>query len=241
MKKSFLFLTFAVITAFTTFSLTSCGDDDDNTPSGGGNEMTEAGRAVVAVDLGLPSGTKWADRNVGASSKTDDGNYFAWGEIATKSDYSWSTYKYGNAYNRLTKYCADSEYGKNGFTDNKTELVLDDDVANKLWGGSWRMPSKEQIEELRANTTSQWTTVDGKAGRLFTAKNGNSIFLPAAGFREGSGAYHYVGSDGYYWSRTLLAESPGSARSLNFTSEGVSLGYNHRYYGISVRPVLPKK
>ena len=239
MKKSFLFLTFAVITAFTTFSLTSCGDDDDNTPSGGGNEMTEAGRAVVAVDLGLPSGTKWADRNVGASSKTDDGNYFAWGEIATKSDYSWSTYKYGNAYNKLTKYCTNSGYGKEGFTDNTKELVLDDDVANKLWGGKWRMPSMEQFEELISNTTSQWTTVDGKVGQLLTASNGNSIFLPAAGTLSVT-ALSGAGTYGFYWSRTLIEDRPYLANYLSFDSNNVYIASLYRYYGRTVRPVLQK-
>lgn len=111
---------FAVTTSFAMLSLSACGDDDD-APDGG---MTNAGRAAVAVDLGLPSGTKWADRNVGASSKTDVGEYFAWGEIATKSDFSWDTYKYGKASDELTKYCTDSEYGKDCFTDNKSELDL---------------------------------------------------------------------------------------------------------------------
>ena len=240
MKKNLFFLLIVVVSMFTTISFTSCGgdDDNDNTPSDGGSDMTEVGRAAVAVDLGLPSGTKWADRNVGATTKSDAGDYFAWGETSTKSDYDWSTYKYGNAYNKLTKYCTNSSYGKDGFTDNKTELVLDDDVAHKEWGGSWRMPSKEQFEELEANTTSEFTTVNNVKGYLFTASNGNSIFLPAAGGRYGTSLY-LAGSNAEFWSRTLNADGPGDAYGLDFYSSDPGVDYGGRWCGHTVRPVRP--
>ncbi|MBQ7057647.1 MAG: hypothetical protein IJM84_06845 [Bacteroidaceae bacterium] len=229
---------FLLLLAAIAFGFTSCGDDDD-TPI---ENLTPEGRAAVAVDLGLPSGTKWADRNVGATTKSDAGDYFAWGETSTKSDYDWSTYKYGNAYNKLTKYCTNSSYGKDGFTDNKTELVLDDDVAHKEWGGSWRMPSKEQIEELVNNTTSEFTTVNNVKGYLFTASNGNSIFLPAAGYRFGTSLIG-AGSDGLFWSRTLNADDPVDAYYLYFDSDEVGVSDNSSIGrgdgGRTVRPVRP--
>lgn len=236
MKKLFLFLTFAVITAFSLFSLTSCGsDDDDEVNPITGNRMDNG---YEYVDLGLPSGTKWATCNVGASKPEEYGGYYAWGEIAAKTDYSWSTYKYGNAYDKLTKYCTKSKYGLNGFTDGKTELELDDDVAHKLWGGHWRMPSEEQFEELLSNTTSQWVTVNGKEGRLFTASNGNSIFLPAAGRRNDTSLGN-AGSCGYYWSRTLNADYPDNAYYLFFDSGGMYVLNYGRDNGRTVRPVRP--
>lgn len=192
------------------------------------------------VNLGLPSGTQWATCNIGASKPEEYGGYYAWGEIATKSEYYWSTYKYGNDYDELTKYCTNSNYGLNGFTDGKTELELDDDVAHKQWGGQWRMPSVEQFEELLSNTTSQWVTVNGKEGRLFTASNGNSIFLPAAGRRYDT-SLSDAGSFGDYWSRTLRA-GPYNAYGLYFNSGGVYVAYVNdyfRYYGHTVRPVRP--
>lgn len=224
--SSLTFAYYGSSASFTTLDISSSGG-------------TENGHQYV--DLGLPSGTKWADRNIGASSSSGYGDYFAWGETTTKSNYDWSTYKYGNAYNKLTKYCTNSSYGKDGFTDNKTELVLDDDVAHKEWGGSWRMPSKEQIEELINNTTSEFTTVNNVKGYLFTASNGNSIFLPAAGFRGGT-SLGYAGSGGGYWSRTLNADHPNGAYYLYFYSDEVYVydyyyGYLDRYYGRTVRPV----
>ena len=223
-------------------SLTSCGgdDDDDNTPSGGGDNIgggSNTESKFIAVDLGLPSGTKWADRNVGASSKTDEGDYFSWGEISAKSTYNWSTYKFKGPYN-LTKYCDKSGFGKDGFTDNKTELDLSDDVARQKWGGSWRMPSKEQFEELLNNTQSDWTTVNGVKGRLFIGENGNSIFLPAAGYRNGT-SLSYAGSLAEYWSRTLYAGNPDYAYYLYFGSSHVNVDGFYRYYGRTVRPVRP--
>ena len=192
------------------------------------------------VDLGLPSGTLWATCNVGASSPEDYGNYIAWGEMSTKSTYDWSTYKWCNGdYDKLTKYCNNSSYGNNGFTDNKKELDPDDDAAYVNWGRDWRMPSQEQFEELinSSYTTTEWTTQNGVKGRLITSNsNGNSIFLPAAGYRYGS-SLGSAGSYGYYWSRTLYESGPYYAWGLSFGSSSVSTGSDFRYYGQSVRPV----
>ena len=212
---------------------------DKNTPVESSNILKVSGtdNGHRYVDLGLPSGTKWADCNVGASSSSQYGNYYAWGETATKSIYNWDTYKYGN-YDKLTKYCTESDNGLNGFTDGKTELVLDDDVAHKQWGGQWRMPTKEQFYELQKHTTSKWTSINNVWGRLFTAKNGNSIFLPATGYRYDTSLY-YAGSVGDYWSRTLDADYPGYAYYLSFGSGGVDVGSGDRDIGHTVRPVRP--
>ena len=143
----------------------------------------------------------------------------------------------------MTKYCTDSYLGYNGFTDNKTELDLEDDAAYVNWGAAWRMPSKEQFAELiNSNyTTTTWTTQNGVYGRLITSKKegytGNSVFLPAAGYRFNSSLYN-AGSYGRYWSRTLDEGGPYNAWGLYFNSSGISTyGYYFRYFGQSVRPV----
>ena len=196
------------------------------------------------VDLGLPSGTLWATCNVGASKPEDYGSYFAWGETSTKSIYDWdgSTYKYANGdYKKLTKYCNRSDYGNNGFTDNLTALQAGDDPATVNWGSGWRTPSKEQWEELLSNTTHQWTTQNGVKGRKFTSKkNGQTLFLPAAGNRCNS-ELMYAGSYGSFWSRSLDTDIPDYAWFLYFDSGGCDKGYGGiRNYGFSVRPVREK-
>ena len=129
------------------------------------------------VDLGLPSGTLWATCNVGANAPEAYGDYFAWGETTPKLSYDWSTYKYGAAYDQLTKYCDDSSYGRFGFADQKTTLEASDDVATVNWGAGWRMPTAEQWEELKNKCRSAWTTLNGSTGRLFTGPNGNTLFF----------------------------------------------------------------
>jgi len=196
-----------------------------------------------AVDLGLS--VKWASFNVGASKPEDYGDYYAWGEIETKTDYSWSTYKYCNgSYNTMTKYCNNSSYGNDGFTDTKTTLTLEDDVAHVAWGGSWRMPTQAEINELRNsdNCTWTWTTQNGVNGYLVTSKKsgheGASIFLPAAGCCSGSSLYD-IGSGGYYWSSSLDAGYPIYAWSFYFNSDYHYTIGNFRGYSQSVRPVCP--
>jgi hypothetical protein len=191
------------------------------------------------VDLGLPSGTLWATCNIGASKPEDYGDYFAWGETKPQSGNvdNWNSYKYANgSYDKLTKYCSKSDYGDNGFTDNQTTLQTGDDPATS-WGSGWRTPSKAQWDELLANTTNKWTTQNGVKGRLFTAKNGQTLFLPAAGYLWGS-ELHYAGSSGYYWSRSLDTDNPSDAWGLTFNSGGCYMNrHGDRRYGFSVRPV----
>jgi len=190
------------------------------------------------VDLGLPSGTLWATCNVGANSPEEYGDYFAWGETEPNSYYEWDTYKWCNgSHTTMTKYCTDSDYGYNGFVDNKTELDPEDDAAYVNWGPSWRMPTTEQQRELFKKCSPTWTTQNGVKGRLFTGPNGNTLFLPAAGRRWG-GSLSDVGSDGYYWSRTLYSYRPDYAHFLYFSS-GNWGGWdvNSRPDGFTVRAV----
>lgn len=197
------------------------------------------------VDLFLPSRTLWATCNIGANSPEEYGDYFAWGETegynSGKTNFSWSTYKWCNgSYDTLTKYNVSSSYG---IVDNKTELNLEDDAAYVNLGAEWRMPSREQFQELiNINyTTTEWTTLNGVKGRKITSKsNGNSIFLPAAGYRYKS-SLDYASSYGYYWSHTLGTSNPGDARCMYFDSNYISADNEDRCRGHSVRPVrLPE-
>lgn len=186
------------------------------------------------VDLGLPSGLKWATCNVGAEKPEDVGNYYAWGEVLPKADYSLATYKYANgASEKLTKYCNKPNYGDNGFTDNKTTLEPEDDAAYFNWGGSWRMPTDAEWTELREQCTWTWTTQNGIYGyRVASKTNSNSIFLPAM-------LYFYDYVIGYYWSSSLNEDSPNGAWILGFDSGNVVGAKDERGNGLSVRPVCP--
>ena len=200
------------------------------------NKMMHNGHEYV--DLGLPSGTLWATCNVGANKPEDYGDYFAWGETQPKDYYNWSTYKYCNgSATTLTKYCTNSDFGT---IDNKTVLEAADDAARANWGGSWRMPTDAELTELCEQCTWTWTTQNGVYGYKVTSKKSDytnkSIFLPAAGYRNVSSLY-YAGSDGYYWSSSLLTDYPSNARFVGFYSDYVRRSPNGRYYGYSVRPV----
>ena len=138
----------------------------------------------------------------------------------------------------LTKYCTDSVYGYNGFTDGKTVLDPEDDAAHVNLGGKWRMPTDDEWTELRENCTWTWTTQNGVDGTLVTGPNGNSIFLPAAGYRYDTYPYlSYVGSLGYFWSSSLYTDYPYYAWSVYFFSGTVCRSSGRRYDGQSVRPV----
>ena len=193
-----------------------------------------------AVDLGLS--VKWASFNVGASAPEEFGDYFAWGETEPKEDYSWSTYKWcmNGSSSQLTKYCTNSSFGYNGFTDNKTALDPEDDAATVNWGGNWRMPTDHELYELMNQCSWTWITLNGVYGRKVTSKmsgyTDKSIFLPAAGHRLYT-RLHLVGSGGYYWSSSLSTGNPLYARFVAFGSSIVDWYYYDRYYGLSIRPV----
>ena len=187
-----------------------------------------------AIDLGLPSGIKWASCNVGASSPEEFGGYYAWGETEEKKDYSLGTYKWCNgSYDSMTKYCTDSDYGT---VDGKTTLDPEDDVAHVKWGGNWRMPTNEEMGELIDNCTWKWTTFNGVNGYKVTGPNGYSIFLPAAGYRRGTGV-NDSGSDGDYWSGSLGGYYCNVAYGLDFSSDNHGRSYYGRDLGLTVRPV----
>lgn len=215
--------------------LVSCGGDDE--PSGGENGSSGGSSSGKTdnreyVDLGLASGTLWATCNVGASSPYEAGSYFAWGETTPKQDYSLNSYKwYNTVTSKYTKYCDNSSYGD---VDNKTELELADDAAYVNWGKNWRMPTKAQFDELRAECTWQWNGI----GYLLTSKkNGATLILPAAGYRVRS-YLDNSGKNGYYWSRSLYPGNSGSAYYLGFYSGSVDAGsLDRRYDGQSVRAV----
>lgn len=166
------------------------------------------------VDLGLPSGTKWATMNVGASSETDYGNY----------------YQYGKGAAQYAATSGDSIY-------SRTEDPLDSsvDTAVQVWGGSWHMPTRAQMQELTANTTYEWTTINGVNGGKFTATNGNYVFFPGAGLWF-NGSLNGVGIDGRYW-----GSSPNGSRNayyLGFNSGYHAVSSSTREGGGSVRPVI---
>ncbi len=202
-----------------------------------GNRNLVANFAHGFVDLGLPSGNLWATCNVGASTPEDYGAYFAWGETQPKDTYNWSTYQYCNGSEcTVTKYCSNSNYGYNGFTDNLTTLLPEDDAATANWGDEWCMPTEEDFRELYNNTTVTWTTQNGVNGRLFTASNGNSLFMPAVGYRSNSDLLD-AGSYGYLWSSSLHTAVPHGAWRFRFTSGSNSMGFGDRSSGRSVRPI----
>ena len=181
------------------------------------------------VDIGLS--VKWATQNVGASSPSDYGDYFAWGETETKSSYdwdncfdcldstgdSWGTYKIG---------------GKTSITPTSGH-----DTARENWGGSWRMPTDAEFEELCTKCKWTWTSQGGHNGYKVTGPNGKSIFLPAAGSRYGTDTYG-EGVVGYYWSSTLSSSFSYYSRKLGFDGGGYDTDYDgNRRLGLSVRPV----
>lgn len=200
-------------------------------------------------DLGLPSGIKWADRNIWAKSPEDNGKFFAWGEIKgftlkqlrNKDKYfSWGDYKFGKdsqgdtIFRGLTKY---NNKEANGDVDNLTNLELSDDAAN-IMDVSQRIPTKEEYEELLTNTTQTWETVNGVNGVKFTSKiNGNHVFIPASGY-WGDGVHNFKNTCGLLWTNTLYISDSKKAYYLYFNKDKVQI-YNWytRRTGQSIRAV----
>lgn len=187
-----------------------------------------------AVDLGLPSGVKWASFNVGATKPEEYGGYYAWGETEEKDDYSWSTYKYsnGNA-NSIIKYCTNATFG---ISDDKSVLDPSDDVAHVIWGYNWRMPTADEQKELMENCTWKWGALNGINGYTVTGSNGNSIFLPAAGYREGTELMS-VSGEGTYLSASLYNDDNSNACGFAFFIVRYFVVNPYRCNGYTVRPV----
>lgn len=201
------------------------------------SQYTPAGEFV---DLALPSGTLWANLNVGASSPEDFGGYFAWGETVSKENFSWESYQLANgSETSLNSYCTDISYGS---VDDKIVLHSANDAATAIWGDDWEMPSMAQFEELLNGeyTTVQKTFQNDVYGMLIKSKaNGKSIFLPAAGMRIDTDLYN-DGTRAYYWSRQLYTDTnnPTFANNFNFDTRFTSLNDKQsRCYGLSIRPV----
>ena len=212
---------------FTLCSLVSCGNDDE--PQGGDESVTDA----KFIDLGLPSGLLWADRNIGAPSPEDAGYYYAWGETEPNGSYSPEDYKFDNC----TKY---------NTSDAKVTLEAKDDVATVKWGKTCRIPTVEEFKELERNCTWTWTSDNG-GGYTVTGSNGNSIFLPATGLMMANGVGQQgtslvnKGLVGYYWSSSLSDKDIQTAQSLQFVSGVIICGApNVRYGGEAIRPVTRK-
>ena len=220
--------------------------------SGGGDDGKINGYDYVEMGDGL----KWATMNVGAAKPEEYGDYFAWGETAAKTDYSWATYKWmqegQSDWKHITKYTFADEHkegiwydGDTFVGDNKTSLEYADDAARQIWKGTWRIPTDAEWTALRDEANFKWDWTDdyegtGVAGWIVTSKvsgyEGNTIFLPAAGYRYGTSLI-VAGSRGYYWSSSLFESFLVDARSVYFDSEGVGRGSDSRYNGFSVRPV----
>ena len=188
------------------------------------------------VDLGLPSGLKWATMNIGAETETDYGDYFMWGSIEpnTPEECTWTNVPFNNGL---------SLFGREYFSSIKDTvypngvLAKEYDAAAQIMGSGWRIPTQTEWQELLNNTTNEWATINGVSGRKFTSKiNGNSIFIPAAG-RCNDGSVNSVGSYGNVWSSSLNTSNPNGAWGLDFTSGNCHMNYLSRYFGRSVRGV----
>lgn len=185
------------------------------------------------VDLGLS--VKWSTINVGAIHPEDYGYYFAWGEFHQNENCNWETYKWCNKdYKSLTKYCVSSEFGT---VDNKTVLDMQDDAAHMHWGSAWRTPTKEELEELRTQCSWAWETKNGVAGFTVIGPNGNSIFLPATGYRQDTKT---VASEtrGRYMSSSLDTVYSSNMYFLSFVSDDVLISRDYRSFGLVIRPVF---
>lgn len=188
------------------------------------------------VDLGL--GVKWATYNVGGEKPTDFGGYFAWGETETKTSYTWENYKWCNgSFNSLTRYCTIKKMGKR---DKTTELIPNDDAATTNWSPAWRMPSADELQALVDSCKWEWTNnynKSGVAGSVGTSKiNGNTIFLPAAGFFEGDSVKN-VGVRGQYISNKIADYDKFEVFNLWFGNTSIENDFIGRQYGNSIRAV----
>ena len=202
---------------------TSYGDEMSFTTEEEDEEGCEPDGEIAGhyyVDLGLPSGVKWATCNVGASSPEDYGDYFAWGETSPKAEYTWeNSVTFGE---QMSDISGNAKY----------------DAATANWGGSWRMPTNDEMQELVDHCEWEWTEVNGVNGSRVIGPNGSCIFLPAAGARGGSSLYD-DGDHGYYWSSTPDdGGDDNSAFYLGFDNGyGLVFWYGNRYDGMTVRPI----
>ena len=191
-----------------------------------GEERREDKDNTQYIDLGLPSGTLWADRNIGAIEPEDEGDFYAWGETEPKKKYLWDNYKWGED---CTKY---------NDKDGKTVLEPEDDVVYLKTKGKAHISTKEQMRELLDNTISKNQTINGVKGRLYKSKvNGNTIFLPFAG-----DCYNHIGTNLWstYWSSSLDLSNHHNAHKLYNSRKTSDIFTTTRCEGFSVRGVKDK-
>lgn len=256
MKKENLFRT-ALIALLSASVLVACKDDNNEDDNNGGNAPEKVSPADYAVDLGLPSGTKWAKMNIGATNSCEGGEYFAWGEIKPKETYDWSTYKFvnnatvenGQEWKMINKYQIDDGYNGIWYSnvkfvgDGKTTLDPEDDAASVHWGGDWSTPSVDDFVELRTNCEIErvkdynGTGVSG----MIVKGNGNEMFIPFAGYRifDACSDEKRVGP---LWTNTLDASSSFYANdiyTLEYDPEKYHTYSWPRYWGACVRPICP--
>ena len=182
------------------------------------------------VDLGLS--IKWATMNIGANTPEEEGYYFSWGEVEAKNYFSWGTYKYCNgSETSLTKYCSDTYYG---IVDNKMVLDSNDDAASVNWGGDWRMPTIDEIQELLTKCTWDRITQNGQDCWKAIGTNGNCLILPCTSVIS-NGDYYNTYRFAYYWTKNCDNTDAYALRLSNRTIETWD-----RYVGIPIRPVCPK-
>ena len=255
---------FSILAAVLLVAVVSCKKDN------GVNGKTPKPKAV---DIGLVVDGKpvlLASCNLGASKEYEYGDYFAWGEINPKSEYTWETYLYANGEsNKLTKYCQKAKQDsywdiseKPNGADDLTALLPEDDAAHKRLGGKWRMPTESDFYALNAlikdaskYKVEDWVAAVDENGdaikdqfnhpiyglRITQIETGNSVFFPAAGYCEET-TISYVGSYGRYWSTRLSAYYPNFAMDWMFSSDGIGFGGTGlgRSKGFSIRPVMDK-
>ena len=207
---------------------TSCGGDSDDPEIVDNDNPTTTTPTTINghkfVDLGLPSGTLWAETNIGASTPYEDGDYFAWAETKPKSRYSLDNQK-----SNVNKY-----------KDGKTTLDAADDAATANWGSSCRMPTTAEMKELKDKCTWTWkSNYNGASGYLVKGSNGNSIFLPATGLRDEED-FVFHGTEGNYWSSQTLKIGKYDAEHLSFSNDDFDIAYSNSYMGYTVRPVANK-
>jgi len=233
--KTIVKFSFAMFSSLVVFS---CGSTEKKTVE---NEecsgLEEPSQHIQYVDLGLS--VMWANSNLGANSSEDYGDYFAWGETSAKSNYSWSTYKYCEGkYSSLTKYCFNTVYGN---VDSLFLLENNDDAAYSKLGGKWRMPSRIEWKELQEKCTWVYTEKNGVEGYEITALNGNSIFLPIAGYYKNTDV---VVNGGYYWTSVCDFDLSNDSYNIFFNKDTINMSSqcsSYRFYGLSIRPVYDEK
>lgn len=218
--------------------IVSCKKNETNSDSANsGGNGSSGGHEYV--DLGLPSGLRWATCNIGATAPEEYGFYYAWGETGTKGVYNESSYLWFDQGQGI--------YTKYTWEGNVIVLESADDAATINWGGNWRMPTRDEFAELQSNCNWSWTTQNNINGWIVKGSNGNSIFLPATGAYYGNGV-SYVNEFGHYWSSSLSKvhysyedEQNEYAHSLGFDENSFGCGFSTRFYGQSVRPVYSGK